>query len=98
VRISAVEAPASGVVTIAVEDDGAGVADADLDHLFEKFYRVTPHREGSRRGMGIGLTVAQGLTGAMGGTIGASRSALGGLAVTVTLPAAGRLDGEGGGT
>ena len=90
IRVSADERPAGGTVVITVEDDGPGVADADRARLFEKFYRATGHRTGSRRGMGIGLTVAQGLTQAMGGTIAAERSDLGGLAFRVTLPAARR--------
>ena len=77
-----------------VEDDGPGVADTDLPHLFEKFYRVRRPGESSRRGMGIGLTVAQGLTVAMGGEITAARSELGGLAVSIRLAAVSMPPGE----
>ncbi len=90
-RVSATEDRATATVTLVIEDDGPGVPEADRNRLFEKFYRVTSGREGSRRGMGIGLTVAQGLTHAMGGSIAAERSPLGGLAIAVRLPAAGRL-------
>jgi K+-sensing histidine kinase KdpD len=58
-----------------------------MDRLFDKFYRVHRPMEGSRPGMGIGLTVAQGLSRAMHGDISASRSELGGLAFVVRLPA-----------
>ncbi len=89
IRISAAPVPSQPMVEITVEDDGQGVADADLSHLFEKFYRVRRAREASRRGMGIGLTVAQGLVRAMGGDIHAGRSGLGGLAVRIVLPSTG---------
>jgi two-component system sensor histidine kinase KdpD len=94
IRVTAVERRAEGTVVITVEDDGAGVPEADRARLFEKFYRVRGPREGSRRGMGIGLTVARGLTLAMGGSISADLSDLGGLAFRVTLPAARRPTAE----
>ena len=74
-----------GSVEISVEDDGPGVPKAALPHLFEKFYQAGPPGEGKRRGMGIGMTVVEGLTRAMGGDVSASRSELGGLRVDVRL-------------
>lgn len=90
IRVTAAQRADAGVVEITVEDDGPGVPEADRARLFEKFYRVRRPGEGSRRGMGIGLTVAQGLARAMGGEIVAARSELGGLAMTVRVPAAPR--------
>ena len=89
IRIAARETAEGGApaVELTVEDDGRGVPDADLAHLFDKFYRVRRPGEGSRPGMGIGLTVAQGLSRAMHGDIHAARSPLGGLAFDVRLPA-----------
>jgi two-component system sensor histidine kinase KdpD len=75
-------------VTMRVEDGGAGVPDAALPHLFEKFYRVPRPNESARRGTGIGLTVVRGLVEAMGGRVSAGRSQLGGLAIDVELPTA----------
>jgi two-component system sensor histidine kinase KdpD len=80
--------PSSDAVELRVSDDGIGVPDRALSHLFDKFYQV-PRTDGlSRRGMGIGLTVVAGLALAMGGTVRAERSPTGGLAVVVTLHAA----------
>jgi two-component system, OmpR family, sensor histidine kinase KdpD len=81
-------ANAARTVEIAVDDAGAGVPTADLPRLFEKFYRVERPGEGSRRGMGIGLAVVRGLTEAMGGSVAAEASPLGGLRVVVELPVA----------
>ena len=74
-------------VEMTVEDNGAGASDADIGRLFDKFFRVRRPGQGSRPGMGIGLTVAQGLTRAMRGEVTAERSELGGLAFRVRLPA-----------
>jgi two-component system sensor histidine kinase KdpD len=78
----------NGMVEIAVEDNGAGVPDAALPHLFEKFYQAGPGGEDKRRGMGIGMTVVAGLTHAMDGEVEACRGELGGLRVDVRVRAA----------
>jgi two-component system sensor histidine kinase KdpD len=85
----AVRAEARGDrVRLAVEDGGPGVGADALGRLFERFYRAPAARSSARRGIGLGLTVVRGLVEAMGGTVRAERSALGGLAVVVELVAA----------
>ncbi len=88
------EAPDGRGVELRVSDDGTGVPDRALRHLFDKFYQVPRTDDLSRRGMGIGLTVVAGLAHAMGGTVRAERSPMGGLAVAVTLRAATALPEE----
>jgi two-component system sensor histidine kinase KdpD len=85
VRITAT-APAGGRVRITVEDAGPGVPDAELPHLFDKFYRSRARPGGS--GTGIGLAVVRGFVEAMGGTVTARHGELGGLEVELALPAA----------
>jgi len=77
-----------GRVTLTVEDGGPGVPPEALPRLFEKFYRVRQKGGPSRRGLGIGLSVVKGMVEAMGGHVVAASSPLGGLAVTLDLPAA----------
>jgi len=72
-------------VELVVEDSGPGMTGATLEHVFDKFYRGRGVEGGSRHGLGIGLTVARGLTEAMGATISAGTGDLGGLAVTFRL-------------
>ena len=77
----------SDQVWLDVEDAGPGVPASAMPRLFERFYRG-PRRQGSRSegGSGIGLAVVRGLTEAMGGSVMARPSALGGLEVIVRLP------------
>jgi two-component system sensor histidine kinase KdpD len=84
IRVGASRGP-DGKVEISVEDNGPGVTEAALPHLFEKFYQAGTSNEARRRGMGIGMTVVEGLTRAMGGEVAACRSELGGLRVDVRL-------------
>ena len=87
VRVSA-RAADPGWAVIAVDDAGAGVPDDALPRLFERFYRVRAGQEGSRHGMGLGLAIAKGFTEAMGGTVAAEASELGGLGIRIRLPMA----------
>jgi two-component system sensor histidine kinase KdpD len=82
IRASAAD---DGMVELVVEDQGSGVPAAVLPRLFERFRRATPRPEGSRRGLGIGLSVVRGLVEAMGGQVTAASGRSGGLAVTVSL-------------
>jgi two-component system, OmpR family, sensor histidine kinase KdpD len=85
----AVSATMAGqMVRVTVEDGGPGVPRSALPYLFDKFYRVQRRSDGSRPGTGIGLAVVRGLTEAMGGSVSARRSDLGGLAIDIDLPAA----------
>ena len=50
----------SGVLCLEVWDTGAGISQADLEHVFEEFNQLTPqgmHRE--RGAIGLGLSIAQ---------------------------------------
>lgn len=68
VRVSTV-AEAGDVVT-EVADTGSGIAQQDLGHVFERFYRVpADDSERMRTGTGIGLTIARAIATAHGGSI-----------------------------
>jgi len=55
-------------VVISVTDEGPGVKPADLERIFEKFFRGG-RADGRKAGTGLGLSICKGLTEAMGGTI-----------------------------
>jgi len=71
-------------LAIGVDDDGPGIPDGVLPHIFEAF--VTSRLDA--RGTGLGLTVAQGIVEQHGGTIQASNRPGGGARLEVRLPAA----------
>ncbi len=83
-----------GWVLLAVDDAGPGVPDDTLPHLFERFYRVPVGQEAARHGMGLGLAIAKGFVEAMGGTITAETSDLGGLGIRIRLPVAPEQDAQ----
>ncbi len=64
----AIAAKLGSGVTITVSDEGPGIPAGDLDHVFDKFYRVNAG-DRQRAGTGLGLSICRGLLQAMGGTI-----------------------------
>jgi signal transduction histidine kinase/FixJ family two-component response regulator len=72
----------AGSVTIAVRDNGPGIAEADLNRIFDSFF-TTKHE-----GVGIGLALCQSIIAAHGGTLVAENRPRGGAAFSVTLPTA----------
>ena len=73
-------------VRIDVLDEGSGLPEADVERVFDKFYRVRKS-DRVRAGTGLGLAISRGFVEAMGGTIIAgNRRDRSGAAFTVTLP------------
>ncbi len=73
-------------VRLQILDEGDGVPSADLERIFDKFYRS---RKGDqvRAGTGLGLAISRGFVEAMGGTItAANRTDRTGAVFTITLP------------
>lgn len=75
-----------GKAVIAVEDDGIGIAPAEVDRVFERFYRTETAKAHSGGGVGLGLPVAKAIIEAHNGHIRLSASSTGGVRATVTLP------------
>jgi signal transduction histidine kinase len=76
----------AGPARIIFEDHGAGIAPADLPHVFERFYRGDPSRTRATGGFGLGLAIAKALVEAYGGAITADSSPGRGTRMTVELP------------
>ncbi|MEO8452456.1 MAG: ATP-binding protein [Gemmatimonadota bacterium] len=80
------------MVAIVVSDTGCGIDAADLERIFDRFYRAEPSRSRSHGGSGLGLTIARLLAELQGGRI-TVESALGrGSAFALWLPAASAPD------
>ena len=69
-------------------DDGPGIAPEQLPRLFERFYRGDPARSRASGGAGLGLSIAQAVVTAFGGTVTVDSSPGRGSTFTVTLPTA----------
>ena len=72
-------------VVIRVVDDGAGVDQADLPRLFERFYRADRAR--ASRGTGLGLAIVKHIVGSAGGTVEAYGGRGEGLEIRCSFPA-----------
>jgi two-component system sensor histidine kinase MprB len=70
--------------TLHVRDHGPGIADADLPHVFERFYRGVGAR--TRPGSGLGLAIVAQVVSAHGGAVRAERAPGGGALLTAHLP------------
>jgi two-component system sensor histidine kinase KdpD len=61
-----------------------GIPSDDLEHIFDKFYRV--QRPENISGTGLGLSISKGIVEAHGGQIWAANRPAGGATITFTLP------------
>ena len=76
----------SEAVYLQVLDEGPGIADADLEQIFDKFYRAQKG-DHVRAGTGLGLAISRGFVEAMNGTIrAANRTDRSGAIFTIRLP------------
>jgi len=86
VRVSTVGA--GDLVEIRVQDQGPGIPEADLAHVFERFYRSDPSRTGrAGSGAGIGLTIARELLQSNGGSLAVEASGPEGTVMVVRVAA-----------
>ncbi|CAA9549274.1 MAG: hypothetical protein AVDCRST_MAG23-2833 [uncultured Sphingosinicella sp.] len=85
--VGVVEEP--GTLRILIEDDGPGIASAELDRVTDPFYRLEPSRSRLTGGSGLGLAIARTIAEAHGGRLELSNRPEGGLAASILLPAAG---------
>ncbi|MDR0952144.1 MAG: HAMP domain-containing histidine kinase [Oscillospiraceae bacterium] len=73
-------------VSLIVEDTGIGIPEADLPHIFDRFYRVDKARARDAGGSGLGLSIVHDAVLLHGGQISVERREGGGTRVTITFP------------
>lgn len=97
---------AAGLVVSSVNDDGPGIPEKDLPHIFGRFYRVDKGRSRERGGTGLGLSIVKHIIQIHGGSVHAENVSAdrrtnhavapqgeGGTRIVFTLPYATHPDG-----
>ncbi|MGN0062632.1 MAG: sensor histidine kinase [Nocardioides sp.] len=75
-----------GVAEISVVDQGIGIPEAEIDRIFERFYRVDPARHRSTGGTGLGLSIVKHVAATHGGEVSVWSVEGEGSTFTLTLP------------
>jgi two-component system OmpR family sensor kinase len=78
-----------GAVVLAVSDEGPGLAPADAERVFERFYRADASRARAAGGTGLGLSIVASLVAAHGGTVDLTTAPGRGATFAVRLPRSG---------
>lgn len=76
----------NGAARIRVRDAGPGIPPAEMQRVFDPFYRVETSRSRESGGTGLGLTIARNIAEQHGGSIALANLPEGGLEVTLMLP------------
>ncbi|MBQ2725172.1 MAG: cell wall metabolism sensor histidine kinase WalK, partial [Clostridia bacterium] len=79
-------------ILLRVTDNGVGIPEEDMAHLFERFYRVEKSRNQDAGGTGLGLAIAKEITEAHGGRISVESEPGVGTSVLLELPVRCKLE------
>src|SRR5262249_10339464 len=79
---------AGGEARVAVTDDGPGIPAHELEHIFERFYRLDPARGRGAGGAGLGLAIVRRMVELHGGRVWAESGEGDGATFTFTMPLA----------
>jgi two-component system sensor histidine kinase SenX3 len=75
-----------GRIVIAVEDEGIGIPQADIDRIFERFYRVDKARGRGTGGTGLGLSIVRHIMANHGGEVNVTSQEGEGSSFRLVLP------------
>jgi two-component system sensor histidine kinase BaeS len=79
-RVAIIAFSGSDYICIEIKDNGCGIKEEDLPHVFERFYK------GKNGGLGLGLAIVQELVAAHGGTVSVESSTDSGTTFSVRIP------------
>ena len=75
-----------GLITITITDDGIGIAEEDIPHVFERFYRGDKFQSSGGSGTGLGLAIVKWIAEVHGGEVSVSNTENMGSVFSVSLP------------
>jgi two-component system sensor histidine kinase SenX3 len=82
------------LVEVSVSDQGMGIAEPDLDRIFERFYRADPARSRATGGTGLGLAIVKHIATNHGGSVDVWSVEGSGSTFTLRLPARARTQAD----
>jgi two-component system sensor histidine kinase SenX3 len=85
-KVSVSTSAENGIISIAVSDQGIGIPEAEVERIFERFYRVDPARSREAGGTGLGLSIVKHIVTKHGGVISVWSSENVGSTFTIRLP------------
>lgn len=85
-KVSVSTSAENGILSIAVSDQGIGIPEAEVERIFERFYRVDPARSRETGGTGLGLSIVKHIVTKHGGEISVWSSENVGSTFTIRLP------------
>jgi signal transduction histidine kinase len=93
-RVTAVVQTSDGIIELRVTDQGEGIPDAALPHVFDRFYRADRSRSRNSGGAGLGLSICKAIVERSHGSIEIQSTVGTGTSVKVTLPMAPPVESE----
>ncbi len=73
-------------IVLEISDNGSGIPEKDIAHIFDRFYRVDGHRSRKQGGNGLGLSIVKGIVDSHGGRITVASRIQSGTTFRVYLP------------
>jgi len=93
-RVAVAVRSREGAVEVSVTDQGMGIADKDLERVFERFYRADPARSRATGGTGLGLAIVKHVATNHGGEVSVWSVEGSGSTFTLRLPPSGAATEE----
>ena len=85
-KVSVSTSTENGILSTAISDQGIGIPEAEVERIFERFYRVDPARSRETGGTGLGLSIVKHIVTKHGGEISVWSSENVGSTFTIRLP------------
>ncbi len=86
-KVTVTAKPVGNNVHVTVSDQGVGIAESELERIFERFYRVDPARARATGGTGLGLSIVKHIAASHGGEVRVWSVERTGSSFTLVLPA-----------